>query len=173
MSLYDLSAWVLINSTMSCQSNIVKIINNFLFKSTYFGKKIKSCKVQCVCVEHPSHPSTIYYMWQYKTYWWLGLGLCQISIFFALFSPSLSLICQVLSKGAGFRDIRPDTSAAGRAQWADRGWTAEGYAGGSRRPLGASAPNPGHLFEFEWQLLPAARWKQQSLSDPLLVQSAI
>lgn len=52
MSLYDLSAWVLINSTMSCQSNIVKIINNFLFKSTYFGKKIKSCKVQCVCILH-------------------------------------------------------------------------------------------------------------------------
>lgn len=69
---------------------------------------------------------------------------------FSFPSPPLSISISYLSglwKGAGFRGIRPDTAAAGRAQWADRGWAAEGYADGSRRPLGASASDPGHPYE--------------------------
>lgn len=50
-------------------------------------------------------------------------------------------------KGAGFKGIRPNTAAARRARWADTDWTAEGCAVGSRRPLGASASNPGRLSE--------------------------
>ncbi len=61
-------------------------------------------------------------------------------------SLSVSYLSGLL-KGADFKGIRPDTAAAGRAQWADRGWTAEGCAGVSKRPLGASASNLGRLFE--------------------------
>lgn len=68
--------------------------------------------------------------------------------FLSLPRLSLSLISVgFVKRGAGFKGIRPDTAAAGRAQWADRGWTTEGCADGSRRPLGASASNLGHLSE--------------------------
>lgn len=68
--------------------------------------------------------------------------------FLSPYFPSLSISClSGLLKGADFKGIRPDTAAAGRAQWADRGRAAEGCAGVSRRPLGASASNLGRLSE--------------------------
>lgn len=67
----------------------------------------------------------------------------SLASFIALSRHCLSV--RFIMKGAGFRGILPGTAAAGRAQWAGRGWAAEACADGSRRPLGASASNQDRL----------------------------
>lgn len=68
-----------------------------------------------------------------------------------------------------FRGNLPDTSAARRARWADRGWRTAACAVASRRSPGASASDPGLLSDSAMGHGQRNAAHQSSLSQPFAV----